>query len=54
MDINTARIAVTVLTFIVFVAIVVWAWSGSRRDEFAAAARMVLDDDSANANPDVR
>ena len=29
----------------VFIAIVAWAWSGKRREEFEQAARMPLDDD---------
>ena len=46
MDINDFRSLVTVLTFMAFVAIVFWAWSGRRRVEFDEAARMVLDDDA--------
>ena len=29
----------------VFIAIVAWAWSGKRREEFEQAARIPLDDD---------
>lgn len=39
------RSLVTVLTFLAFIAIVFWAWSGRRREEFDEAARMALDDD---------
>lgn len=46
MDINDFRSLFTVLTFLSFVAIVIWAWSGRRREEFDEAARMVLDDDA--------
>ena len=49
MDINDMRALVTVLTFIAFIAIVVWAWSGRRREEFDQAARMALDDDTADS-----
>jgi len=33
----------TVLLVIVFVGIVVWAWSGRRRERFEAAARLPLE-----------
>ena len=36
----------TALLLIVFVAIVVWAYSARRRDSFDRAARSVLQDDS--------
>ena len=29
----------------VFIGIVLWAWSGKRREDFEAAARVPLDDD---------
>ena len=45
MDINTLRSIVTVLAFACFVGIVLWAWSGKRREDFEAAARVPLDDD---------
>ena len=45
--INELRSLFTVLAFLTFIAIVVWAWSGRRREEFDAASRMVLDDDTA-------
>jgi cytochrome c oxidase cbb3-type subunit 4 len=45
MDINDMRVLITVLTFVAFVAIVIWAWSGRRLQEFDEAARMALDDD---------
>ena len=31
----------------VFVAIVIWAWSGKRKKGFDSAARMAIDDDKA-------
>ena len=49
MDINDVRALMTVLTFVAFVAIVFWAWSGRRRADFDAAARMVLDDDVSDS-----
>lgn len=46
MDVNTLRIAVTVLSFVAFIGIVCWAWSRSNRPGFDEAARLpFLDDD---------
>ena len=45
MDVNTLRAALTALCFLVFVGIVVWAWSGARRERFAEAARLPLDEE---------
>lgn len=44
MDVNDARSAVTVLSLIVFVGIVVWAWSGRRRRSFDEAAQLPFAD----------
>jgi cytochrome c oxidase cbb3-type subunit 4 len=44
MDINTLRSAVTVVTLLVFLAIVGWAWSASRRTRFAEAAELPFTD----------
>ena len=38
MDVNDLRSLVTVLTFMIFVAIVWWAYSGKRKQAFDAAA----------------
>lgn len=35
----------TVFAFVFFVAVVLWAWSGKRKDNFDKAARMALDDE---------
>ncbi len=40
MDINDARVATTVLGLILFVGIVVWAWSRQQRAGFDEAARL--------------
>ena len=45
MDVNTLRAVLTALYFLVFAGIVVWAWSGARRERFAEAARLPLDED---------
>jgi cytochrome c oxidase cbb3-type subunit 4 len=50
MDINTIRTAITVLAFLTFLAIVAWAWSSHRREDFEAAARLPLDEED-NATP---
>lgn len=45
MDINVLRSIITVVSFVLFMGIVFWAWSSRRKDEFEAAARLPLDDD---------
>jgi cytochrome c oxidase cbb3-type subunit 4 len=40
-----ARSIVTVMAFVTFIGIIVWAWSGARRERFDAAARLPLEDD---------
>lgn len=45
MDFTEVHIVWTVLTFIVFVAILVWACSGRARRGFEAAARLPFEDD---------
>lgn len=47
MDINLLRSIWTVVLFAVFIGIVWWAWSGRRKMDFEAAARLPLDDDFA-------
>ena len=44
---------VTVVWFVAFVALCVWAWSARRQRDFAAAARLPLEEDAdacASAN----
>jgi len=45
MDITFLRSAVTVVSLLVFVALVVWAWGRGRRDAFDEAARLPFGDD---------
>lgn len=45
MDINTLRSIVTVVTFIVFIGIVVWAWSGRNAASFDEAAQLPFKQD---------
>ena len=47
MDINLVRSILTAVMFAVFMGIVFWAWSGRRKSDFEAAARLPLDDDYA-------
>jgi cbb3-type cytochrome oxidase subunit 3 len=46
MDINTLRIAITLVTFIAFVAIVAWAYWPSRRGEMEQQGRSILEDNA--------
>jgi cytochrome c oxidase cbb3-type subunit 4 len=45
MDINDLRSIITVVSFLVFIGIVCWAWSARRKKDFDEAARLPLDDD---------
>jgi cytochrome c oxidase cbb3-type subunit 4 len=45
MDVNTLRALLTAACFLIFVGIVIWAWSGASRARFAQAARLPLDED---------
>lgn len=47
MDLNLVRSLITALLFIVFIGIVLWAWSKGKREDFEAAARLPLEDDLA-------
>lgn len=51
MDINTLRIAVTLVSFVLFVGIVAWAWSRRRESEFEAAAQLPFQDEAPSSNP---
>jgi cytochrome c oxidase cbb3-type subunit IV len=54
MDLNVLRSAVTLLSFAVFVAIVVWAWSRQRRQAFDEAAQLPFLDGEAVDNSGAR
>lgn len=45
MDINTVRGLLTLVLLILFIGVVVWAFSARRRKDFEEAARLPLDDD---------
>ncbi len=46
MDVNDLRSLITLLSFCCFIGIVVWAWSGRRKQAFHEAAMLPLDDDT--------
>lgn len=57
MDINTLRAAITVASFLIFLAIIAWAVSPKNRAKFDEAARVPLSDGDAvesSASPSVR
>jgi cytochrome c oxidase cbb3-type subunit 4 len=45
MDLNDARILMTLIALVTFIGIVVWAYSDSRKRNFDEAARMALEDE---------
>ena len=45
MDINTFRGIVTGVLLVLFLSLVVWAWSKRRRADFEAAARLPLEEE---------
>lgn len=46
MSLTLAHSIWTALLLIIFVGIVIWAWSGRQRERFEQAARMPLEDDN--------
>jgi cytochrome c oxidase cbb3-type subunit 4 len=49
-NMNLMREAVTLVSFATFLGIVIWAWSGRRKSQFDAAARIPLDEDDQPVN----
>lgn len=45
MDVNDLRIATTVVSFAIFIGILVWAFSKRNKQDFDAAAKLPLDQD---------
>ncbi len=45
MDLTTLRSLVTLISFLVFIGIVLWAWSGTNRARFQEAAMLPFADD---------
>jgi len=52
MDVNMLRALLTAACFLVFLGIVFWAYSGSRRERFEDAARVPMQDDLDGATED--
>lgn len=50
MDAGTVSGIVTAVLLLTFLGVVAWAWSGRRKRDFDAAARLPLDDGEGN-NP---
>jgi cytochrome c oxidase cbb3-type subunit 4 len=46
MDLNDFRIAVTLLSFAVFVGILIWAWSGRNRARFEQDALLPFQEEA--------
>lgn len=45
MDINTLRVLATVLSFIMFVGILVWVWKNRKTKDFEEAANLPFNED---------
>jgi len=45
MDVNDLRITTTVVSFAIFIGILVWAFSKRNKEDFDAAAQLPLDQD---------
>lgn len=45
MDVNTLRVAITVLSFVAFIGIAVWAWSRKNRKRFEEDALIPFADE---------
>jgi cytochrome c oxidase cbb3-type subunit IV len=45
MDLNTLRSIITLISFLVFIGILLWAWSGKNRARFQEAAMLPFADD---------
>ena len=51
MDINDLRIAVTLVSMVLFIALVVHAWSRRRKAEYEAAAMLPFLEDGTGVQP---
>lgn len=47
MEINDLRAAITLVSFLSFIGIVFWAYSGKRKDQFARASESVLKEEGS-------
>ena len=51
MDINFVREAVTVISFVIFMAIMMWAWSADSRTRFAEAEQLPFNEEAEEDVP---
>ncbi len=54
MNIPLVQTVWTVVAFVFFVGVVIWAWSSRRKEDFERDARMALDDDKPVDSSDLR
>ncbi len=47
MDLGTVHGIMTAILVVAFIGIVVWAWSGHKKQDFEEAARLAVDDEEA-------
>ena len=45
MDMNILRVAVTIISFIVFVGILIWVWRNRNTSDFKESANLPFDED---------
>jgi cytochrome c oxidase cbb3-type subunit 4 len=45
MDMNILRVAVTIISFIVFVGILIWVWRNRNTSDFKEAANLPFEED---------
>jgi len=51
MDVNQLRVGVTLLSFVAFIGIFVWAWRRRNAADFSAAAELIFDEPGAARGP---
>jgi cytochrome c oxidase cbb3-type subunit 4 len=49
MDINTIRGVLTIVLIIAFLGLVIWAWSGKRKETFDKLSQVPLEEDDGQA-----
>jgi cytochrome c oxidase cbb3-type subunit IV len=49
MDLNDLRSAITLLSFVLFIGLVAWAWSARRGKAFDEAARLPFNDEEPSS-----
>ena len=54
MEIEDLRVAMTVLSFVAFLAIVAWAYGRGRNSQFSEAARLPFDDEPGSELPPLK